>query len=666
MKPNMKAVFSVFMCFAVLFTVFPVSVQAGPTLTNNATGTFEGYDYEYWKDNGTGTMTLNGGGTFSCSWSNINNILFRTGKKLGSTKSWQDYGGISIDYACNYQPNGNSYMAVYGWTEDPLVEYYIIDSYGTWKPPGNGIPMKGTITVDGRTYEVYQNSRTGPSIKGNTTFQQYWSICTSKRTSGKISVSEHFKAWESKGMKMGRVYEVSMVVEGYQSSGRADMTKMNLVLGSQTNPPVNTQPPMYTQRPTPTQPGSSSTDQPLRVLAEKLRKQGREIYVGCAVPGNFSSSDQNIVKTEFDIVTCENNMKIGTISPSQGQYNYSGGDSLVNFAQANNMKVHGHAFVWHKYNPGWVDGTKTMMETYINNVGTHYKGKIYAWDVVNEAIHKDGTYRINAIGSNGQDGASVFGQKQGKQYIADAFRAARKADPNAKLVYNDYDLIMRDAKFEGVFAMVKDLKSSGVPIDGVGFQVHLGPDFTEANARNFAQKMQRLADIGIESYVTEMDVGCSDNSQAGLEKQAQVYGWIAKACVEQPYCRAFQVWGIRDSQSWRINPDAPEDRAIAPLIFNDNGQKKPAYYAIQKAFADALSSTKSTPTPRPTDPGPSIKGDFNNDGFVNMADVMILADAFNTARGSARYNAVCDLNNDNAINMTDVFVLAQNFNMSVN
>jgi|LSQX01.2.fsa_nt_gb endo-1,4-beta-xylanase len=604
-------------CFALLACLLFVNVYAGPTITSNTTGSFDGYDYEYWKDNGTGTMTLNGGGTFSCSWNNINNILFRTGKRLGSTKAWQDYGNITINYACDYKPNGNSYMSVYGWTKEPLVEYYIIESYGTWKPPGNGIPMKGTISVDGGTYEVYQNSRTGPSIVGDTTFQQYWSIRTSKRTSGVITVNEHFKQWEAKGMRMGKMHEVTMVVEGYQSSGQANMTKMELTMGGSTNP---TTPPVQTNVPATNPPTGSVSDEPLRVLAEKIRAKGHEFYVGCAVPGNFSSSDQNIVKTEFDIVTCENNMKIGTISPNRNQYNYGAADSLVNFARTNNMMVHGHAFVWHKYNPGWVDGTKSMMETYINDVGTYYKGKIYAWDVVNEAIHRDGSVRINAIGSNGQDGASVFGQKQGKKYIEDAFIAARKADPNAKLVYNDYDLIMRDAKFEGVFELVKDLKERNIPIDGVGFQVHLGSDFTEANAKNFAQKMQRLADIGLESYVTEMDVGCSDTSQAGLEKQAQTYGWIAKACVEQPYCRAFQVWGIRDSQSWRINPDAPEDRAIAPLIFNDNGQKKPAYYAIQKAFADALNSTPSQPT------GGVISGvgDINDDGNVDSIDYSIL------------------------------------------
>jgi len=233
MKQRLKLILSTVVCFIFLLSLFPVSVNAAITLTSNATGNYDGYDYEYWKDYGNGTMTLTGGGSFTCSWSNINNILFRTGKKLGSTQTYQQYGNIIIDYACNYQPNGNSYLSVYGWTQNPLVEYYIIESYGTWKPPGSNSP-KGYINVDGGTYEIYETTRYNqPSIEGDKTFQQYWSVRTVKRTSGTISVHEHFKAWEARGMRMGKLYEVSMVVEGYQSSGRAEMTKMNITIGGQ-------------------------------------------------------------------------------------------------------------------------------------------------------------------------------------------------------------------------------------------------------------------------------------------------------------------------------------------------------------------------------------------------------------------------------------------------
>ncbi|ODM27743.1 glycoside hydrolase [Clostridium sp. Bc-iso-3] len=230
MKQKLLVIFMILMSFTISFTLFPVNVHA-QTITSNQTGTHGGYNFEYWKDRGNGTMVLKDGGAFSCEWSNINNILFRKGFKYNETQTHQQLGNITLTYSCNYQPNGNSYLSVYGWTSDPLVEYYIIESWGNWRPPG--ATSKGTITVDGGTYDIYETTRVDqPSIKGDvTTFQQYWSVRTTKRTSGTISVSEHFKAWEKMGMKMGKMYEVSLVVEGYQSSGKADVTSMSITVG---------------------------------------------------------------------------------------------------------------------------------------------------------------------------------------------------------------------------------------------------------------------------------------------------------------------------------------------------------------------------------------------------------------------------------------------------
>lgn len=234
-------IFSVMLCFTVLFTFFASNVQAAVTITSNQTGTHGGYDFEYWKDRGNGTMILNDGGAFSCEWNNINNILFRKGKKYNETQTHEQLGNITMTYSCNYQPNGNSYLSVYGWTSSPLVEYYIVESWGNWRPPGAA--SKGTITVDGAKYDVYETTRVNqPSIKGNATFQQYWSVRQTKRTSGTISISEHFKAWERMGMKMGKMYEVALVVEGYQSSGKADVTSMSINIGPNgSNTPVPTQ-----------------------------------------------------------------------------------------------------------------------------------------------------------------------------------------------------------------------------------------------------------------------------------------------------------------------------------------------------------------------------------------------------------------------------------------
>ena len=205
------------------------NVYAAQTIYDNQTGTQDGYDYELWKDYGSTSMTLEDGGTFSCRWNDVGNALFRKGIKFDATKTYQQIGNISIDYACNYQPSGNSYLCVYGWSQDPLVEYYIVESWGTWRPPG--ATAKGTIVVDGGTYEVYETTRVDqPSIEGNKTFQQYWSVRTSKRTSGVVSLTEHFKAWDSMGMQMGKLYETALNVEGYQSSGSADVYKNNITI----------------------------------------------------------------------------------------------------------------------------------------------------------------------------------------------------------------------------------------------------------------------------------------------------------------------------------------------------------------------------------------------------------------------------------------------------
>jgi endo-1,4-beta-xylanase len=218
----------------------------GMTITSNRTGTYNGYDYELWTDNeAKGEMTVGEAGTFSCSWKSTvtgrGNFLARSGKKFNSSKLHSQVGNISVNYnAAAYAPAGNgvSYLCVYGWTRAgngaPLVEYYIVDNWGQYnRPPGQwtGAASKGTIEVDGVTYDIYETTRTNmPSIEGTKTFQQYWSVCQTRRTGGTISVSQHFKKWESLGMKLGNLYEVALCVEGYNSSGSAEITENTFLI----------------------------------------------------------------------------------------------------------------------------------------------------------------------------------------------------------------------------------------------------------------------------------------------------------------------------------------------------------------------------------------------------------------------------------------------------
>jgi endo-1,4-beta-xylanase len=187
--------------------------EANKTVTSGS-GKYCGYTYENWVGTGSATMVLRPDG-YSVNWTGSTEFVGRVGARPGS-------GDLVVDYNATFTPNGNSYLCVYGWTTNPLVEYYVVDGWGSWKPPGG--TSLGTVTSDGGTYDIYKSTRTNqPSIQGTATFPQYWSVRQQKKTSGTITLANHITAWAGKSMPMGTFYEVSMTVEGYQSSGTADV-----------------------------------------------------------------------------------------------------------------------------------------------------------------------------------------------------------------------------------------------------------------------------------------------------------------------------------------------------------------------------------------------------------------------------------------------------------
>lgn len=227
MKEKIKVIFSLLICISILFTFFAVNIQAtSTTITSNQAGIHEGYNYEYLKDSGNGTMTLKDGGTFNCEWDNINKISFRKGFKYRTPIRYQETQNINMKYACNYQPNGDSYLSIYGWASDPLIEFYIVENWGTVKPQKNKIP-KDIVTLNGSTYEIFEDTITKPSTDSYMTYKQYWSVRTTKRTSGTVSISEIFKAMEANGMEIGNINEISLCVQGNKSSGKAYVTQMS-------------------------------------------------------------------------------------------------------------------------------------------------------------------------------------------------------------------------------------------------------------------------------------------------------------------------------------------------------------------------------------------------------------------------------------------------------
>ncbi|MET8359285.1 endo-1,4-beta-xylanase [Micromonospora sp. NPDC005171] len=309
-------------------------------------------------------------------------------------------------------------------------------------------------------------------------------------------------------------------------------------------------------------------------LGASAAEKGR--YFGTAVAG-FKLSDSaytTILNREFNMVTAENEMKMNATEPQQNQFSYGAADQIVNHARSRGMSVRGHTLAWHSQQPGWMESMsgsalRQAMLNHVTQVATHFRGQVVAWDVVNEAF---------ADGSSGGRRDSNL-QRTGNDWIEAAFRAARAADPGAKLCYNDYNTDnWTHAKTQGVYNMVRDFKARGVPIDCVGFQSHFNNDSPYVS--NYRTTLSSFAALGVDVQITELDIqGAS----------ASTYRSVVEDCLAVARCNGITVWGIRDSDSWRASQ--------TPLLFNSNGSKKPAYDAVLAALNNG-----TTPTDPPTDP----------------------------------------------------------------
>jgi endo-1,4-beta-xylanase len=313
-------------------------------------------------------------------------------------------------------------------------------------------------------------------------------------------------------------------------------------------------------------------------LGASAAQSGR--YFGTAVAAGRlgDSTYTGILAREFNMITPENEMKWDATEPSQGRFTYTNGDRIVAQAQSNGSRVRGHNLLWHAQQPSWVAGLsgstlRSAMINHVSQVAGHYKGKIYAWDVVNEAF---------ADGSSGARRDSNL-QRTGNDWIEAAFRAAHAADPGAKLCYNDYNTDGVNAKSTGVYNMVADFKARGVPIDCVGFQSHLGTTIPG----DYQANLQRFANLGVDVQITELDVAQGSN-------QANIYATVTKACMAVARCTGITVWGIRDSDSWRSGDN--------PLLFDGSGNKKAAYTSVLNALnaGGTTSPTTTPPTSGPT------------------------------------------------------------------
>ncbi len=298
---------------------------------------------------------------------------------------------------------------------------------------------------------------------------------------------------------------------------------------------------------------------------------GSGIQFGSAIsPVFYMQADgalyESIAGSEFGVMTPESSMKWVAINPLPGRFEFADMDNLVSFAQANGMQVRGHPLVWHRSLPDWVEETELAdrevhMREFITRVMNRYSDAVTYWDVINEPISDDGGLRD-----------SLWLKAMGEQYMDIAFAQARELDPTAVLVLNEYDIGFSGQKFDDLLSLLDRLQARDVPVDAVGFQLHVFSSYDQFD--ELAANMAAIAERGLDVHVTELDVAIVDDHSE--QRQADVYKGIVDVCLAQPRCTVVQTWGFTDRYSFRT--------LQSPLYLDRDYAIKPAYQSLQQAL----------------------------------------------------------------------------------
>jgi endo-1,4-beta-xylanase len=316
------------------------------------------------------------------------------------------------------------------------------------------------------------------------------------------------------------------------------------------------------------------------------------ILVGAAVRPTLLSEPAYVatLSREFNMVEPEDAFKWWVIRRDEDSFDFRQGDEIVAFAQAHRMKVRGHCLVWDHSNPEWLasghfspNRMSQLLRQHIVRVMQHYAGKVFAWDVLNEAIDENGQFKDSPWYNRPGIGLS----DKGSAYVEQAFRWAHEADPKALLFYNEGGHSEGlNRRTDAMYAMVRNFKVQGVPIDGVGIQMHVSPpDF---DLSQVAPNMARFTALGLQVHITELDIDLPVDSNGSLskddlERQAGIYRGIVRVCMQNPGCTAIQTWGFTDKYSW-IGSHSHGTRGGA-LPFDRFYQPKPAYDAMVEEIA---------------------------------------------------------------------------------
>lgn len=306
---------------------------------------------------------------------------------------------------------------------------------------------------------------------------------------------------------------------------------------------------------------------------------------------------QETISEHFSQLTAGNIMKMSYLHPEENTYFWTHADSLVNWATSNGLSVHGHTLIWHSdYQvPDWMvnytGDWETMLNAHVTQIVSHFADSaVVSWDVVNEAFEASG-YRD-----------SIFYQKLGADYIENAFVAARAADPDADLFYNDYSLVDNGTKLDHVMDMVEDFQTRSIPIDGIGFQMHVQIDYPTIDTIKAA--FQKVVDSGLKVKISELDIPVNNPysaqpfpqytsfTAAAAELQKQRYKAIVQAYLEvvpESQRGGITIWGLWDGDSWLLDLESRAGVDDWPLLFTgpENGpyEPKPAFDGMVEALS---------------------------------------------------------------------------------
>ena len=338
-------------------------------------------------------------------------------------------------------------------------------------------------------------------------------------------------------------------------------------------------------------PASISAQATLQSLAAE-----KHLVYGTSVESKSLTGDSAFasqVASNVGLVVPENELKWDTTEPQPGNFDFSGADAILAFAQQHNLIFRGHTLIWHGQSPAWAGANpNTAQQELVNHITTevsHFAGKVQSWDVVNEPLDVlDG--RADGLRLNN------WLQSLGPGYIDLAFRTAHAADPKALLVINDYGMEYSDSEGEkrrtAMLALLTHMKQTGVPIDALGLQSHLNPgrdgDFS---ASKLAAFLQQVANLGLKIYVTELDVVDASLPAEIAPRDARVaqtYSNYLDVVLAQPAVSAVITWGLSDRYTWlTLQTPRKDGLPVRPLPLDSNLQSKQAYNAMLAAFAGA-------------------------------------------------------------------------------